>query len=154
LSLRLFRGRHGADGIEAPDKAVACSGPVFFERGDDVAHAPAEGALSVWAHFVVNGKATMKRNQVDLLFWDPTQWDNPGRQPFCRPVGVGCQAPAPLHFSCGEVHQNRLGHVVEVVAESHHVSTRQAHKGVDPLSTEDPAIRARKARSLWMAIKD
>ena len=88
----------------------------------------------------MDGEPPVHRHKVDLLFRNQAKWNNPRRKPLCRSLGVGSEASTSFHLTGGEVHQDGLGHVIEVVSEGHHVRLHHVRKGVDPLASEDTAV--------------
>ena len=85
----------------------------------------------------------MQGVEVNFLFWDPAQRNNPRCEPVNGRGGVRRKAEGALNVGVGHVHQNGLSHVVQIVAKSDDIGTDLGRKVIDALSTKNAAIRAR-----------
>ena len=84
----------------------------------------------------------MKGIEVNFLFWNPTQWNNPWRKSVNGSGSVGRKTERTLNVSVGHVHEHGLGHVVQIVAQSDDICTDLGRKVVNALTTKDTALRA------------
>ena len=82
----------------------------------------------------------MKGVQVNLLFRHPAQRHNAWCEAVHRCGGVGGQAKGSFNVRIRHVHQHRLSHVVEVVAQGNDVSVDLRSEVIDALSSEDAAV--------------
>ena len=89
---------------------------------------------------MVHRQALAYRVSVNLLLWDPSQ----GHYSRCNAVywvlGVWSQPDRAVNLTFLQVHQDGLGHVVEIVAESHDVRVDLLRQRVQALTAEHATV--------------
>ena len=121
---------------------MTSAGNICFHVRHHFSVPPPKRTTCIGALFMVHGEGFVQRVEVDFLFRNPTQWNNPRRKSINGSGGVWGKTERSLNVSVGHVHQNSLSHVIQIVAQSDDIGPDLGRKVIDALSTEDTAIRA------------
>ncbi len=113
---------------------------------DDVPILVAKRCLPVGAGGIGEVDAAEDRIQVRLLLRYLPQGSDAGDEPRLN-FGMRGQSGKPLHVAAGEVHEDGLGDVVQIVARGERLYAQRPGRLVHAPPTEHPAVGAWRSRS-------